>query len=416
MRKVTRRISIKPRKMYGSRRSARVRSNQRSRPKSASQRRGPPRTKAHENIVVRAVKTQQGDGVDVYAFFLHGSDVIRVSDISRIAREEGDLKGFQRKEIRNHVKSIVEFLDSGPVLFPNAIILALSRDVKFANSRGSRPKGMVKVADIGTLTIPIRPEGQRVAWIVDGQQRSLALAQAKNSRIPVPVIAFVSAELETQREQFILVNKARPLPTRLINELLPEVSAVLPRDLAARKLPSELCNVLNKEPRSPFHKLIRRESNTAGESGVVTDTAVIQAIRQNLKPPMGALSQYKLNGGGTDPDAMYRTLFLYWSAVRDIFPDAWGKAPSESRLMHSAGIRAMAALMDPIMLRADSSPNPEIEIRESLTRLAPHCCWTDGVWEELGWRWNEIQSTSHHISRLSDCLIRLDRELSRPTR
>ena len=163
-------------------------------------------------LIVRAVKTTQGDGVDVFSFFLYGSDIVRVADISRIVRDEGELKGFQRKEIRSHVNSIVEFLDSGPVLFPNAIILALSPEVEFKYSRGSRPEGFVDVADSGTLTIPVRDEGRRVAWIVDGQQRSLALARAKDSRIPVPVIAFVSADLEIQREQFILVNKAKPLP------------------------------------------------------------------------------------------------------------------------------------------------------------------------------------------------------------
>jgi DGQHR domain-containing protein len=377
-------------------------------------------TRGSEMLIVRAVKTTQGDGVDVFSFFLYGSDIVRVADISRIVRDEGELKGFQRKEIRSHVNSIVEFLDSGPVLFPNAIILALSPEVEFKYSRGSRPEGFVDVADSGTLAIPVRDEGRRVAWIVDGQQRSLALARAKDSRIPVPVIAFVSADLEIQREQFILVNKAKPLPTRLINELLPEVSALLPRDLAARKLPSELCNMLNKDPRSPFHKLIRRESNTGEGDGLVTDTALIESIRHNLRPPMGALSQYRRSAAGdlvgSDPDAMYRTIVLYWSAVRDTFPDAWGKPPSESRLMHSAGIRAMAVLMDQIMLRADSSPSPEADIRGSLARIAPHCSWTEGVWEDLGWRWNEVQSTSHHISRLSDHLIRLDRDLSRPAR
>jgi DGQHR domain-containing protein len=377
-------------------------------------------TRGSEMLIVRAVKTTQGDGVDVFSFFLYGSDIVRVADISRIVRDEGELKGFQRKEIRSHVNSIVEFLDSGPVLFPNAIILALSPEVEFKYSRGSRPEGFVDVADSGTLAIPVRDEGRRVAWIVDGQQRSLALARAKDSRIPVPVIAFVSADLEIQREQFILVNKAKPLPTRLINELLPEVSALLPRDLAARKLPSELCNMLNKDPRSPFHKLIRRESNTGEGDGLVTDTALIESIRHNLRPPMGALSQYRRSAAGdlvgSDPDAMYRTIVLYWSAVRDTFPEAWGKPPSESRLMHSAGIRAMAVLMDQIMLRADSSPSPEADIRGSLARIAPHCSWTEGVWEDLGWRWNEVQSTSHHISRLSDHLIRLDRDLSRPAR
>lgn len=369
-----------------------------------------------QKIVVRAVKTTQGNNVDVFAFFLYGSDIIRIADISRIAREEGELKGFQRKEIRNHVKSIVEFLNAGPALFPNAVILALSPEVHFVYSRGSRPANMVDVADIGNLTLPVKPEGKRAAWIVDGQQRALALSQAQNSRIPVPVVGFVSSNIETHREQFILVNKAKPLPTRLINELLPEVSALLPRDLATRKLPSELCNLLSHDSRSPFHNLVRRASDTADRSGIVVDSALVEAIKGNLRPPMGALSHFRQGPGDSDIDGMYRALVLYWSAVRDAFPEAWGRSPSKSRLMHSAGIRAVGALMDAIMLRADSASSPETEVRNSFARLAPHCHWTSGVWNDLGWRWNEVQSTHQHIGRLRDHLIRLDRDLSRPER
>src|SRR4051812_32250834 len=113
------------------------------------------------HIVVRALKSTQGDDIDVYAFFLAGGDILNIADISRIEREEGELKGFQRKEIKAHVNAIVEFLDSGAVLFPNAIILALSPEIEFKFSRGSRPEGMLEVADSGTLTIPLRPEGER---------------------------------------------------------------------------------------------------------------------------------------------------------------------------------------------------------------------------------------------------------------
>jgi hypothetical protein len=76
----------------------------------------------------------------------------------------------------------------------------------------------------------------------------------------------------------------------------------------------------------------------------------------------------------------------------------------------------MAAVMDPIMLRADSAADPAAEIRQSLERLAPHCRWTEGVWKDLGWRWNEVQQTAQHVAKLSDHLVRLDRELSRPPR
>src|SRR6476620_10240834 len=148
---------------------------------------------ARKHISVRALRTKQGDGVDVFSFFIKGSEIARVAEISRISRDEGDaLKGFQRKEIQNHVKGIVQYLDRGDVLFPNAIILALSPKVDSKQSRGPTPGGIADVAQIGTLTIPIREEGRRVAWIVDGQQRSLALSRTKNTNIAVPLVAIVS--------------------------------------------------------------------------------------------------------------------------------------------------------------------------------------------------------------------------------
>ncbi|MDX0203846.1 DGQHR domain-containing protein [Sinorhizobium meliloti] len=367
------------------------------------------------NLIIRAVKTQQGDGVDVYAFFLHGSDLTRIADISRIHRDEKDLKGFQRKEIRSHVNAIAEFLDSGPVLFPNAITLALSSDVTFDVSRGPKPKGLTEVGQSGTLNIPIRKAGERAAWIVDGQQRSLALAKAKDSRFPVPVVGFVSQDVQVHREQFILVNKVKALDVRLINELLPEVGSLLPKDLAANRLPSELCNLLNRQQKSPFYRLIRRASDTGNEQSVVNDTALIDAIKKNLKGPYGALSQY-LTAEAYNPDAMYDALVLYWSAVRDVFQEAWGRQPTESRLMHSAGIKGMGALMDQVMLRADSSATPETEVREALQRIAPFCAWTEGTWEGLGLQWNEIQGTPQHNRLLADHLMQLDRKLSRPAR
>ena len=130
-----------------------------------------------------------------------------------------------------------------------------------------------------------------------------------------------------------------------------------------------------------------------------------------------SLSQYKpASGDGGDAEGMLRALILYWSAVKATFPQAWGQPATVSRLMHSAGIRVMGALMDQIMLRADSSSSPEAEVRDSLARLAPHCCWTEGVWEGLSWQWNEVQSTQQHISRLTEYLTRLDRDLARPVR
>ncbi|MDL2198115.1 DGQHR domain-containing protein DpdB [Halopseudomonas aestusnigri] len=362
----------------------------------------------NQDLVVRALRTIQGKGVEVYAFFIKGEDIVRVADISRIGRDDDDaLQGFQRPEIRQHVKGILEYLDQGDVLFPNAIILAMSPDIRFSASRGSRPTGDARVSESGTLTLPVYEEGKRVAWIVDGQQRSLALSKARNREFAVPVIGFVSDSLSVQREQFILVNKAKPLPTRLINELLPDTEAfVLPRELAARKVPAELVNLLNKDPSSPFYKIIKRPSDKSSKGAVVTDSAVLTSIKRSLSNPLGALSPFKAIGreGRGDIEGMYRVLLTYWSAVKAVFPEAWGKDPGRSRLMHSAGLLAMGLLMDAVYARL--SPHADIRsVQAEVERIAPICRWTEGVWEELGLAWNEIQSTPQHVKRLEAALV-----------
>lgn len=369
-----------------------------------------------QEIVVRALRTTQGDNLDVYALFIRGSDLVRIADISRISRDDSDtLKGFQRPEIRSHVKGIINYLNQGDVLFPNAIILALSPEIKFLASRGSKPTGDEGIAQAGTLRIPLHAEGLRSAWIVDGQQRALALAKADNANLPVPVVGFVSDNLTTQREQFILVNKAKPLPTRLINELLPETGTILlPRELSARKAPAELCGLLNRDPLSPFYRLIKLSSDKEASEAVVTDTAIIKMIRTSMTNPLGALYPYKSSDEEkTDVEAMYQLLVLFWRAVKECFPKDWALDPKESRLMHSAGIAAMGYIMDLVCAKIGGQETNYSLIRNEVEKIAPHCAWSSGKWPLLNVSWNEVQSTPQDIKHLQDTLLRIYMNSSR---
>ena len=360
----------------------------------------------------RALRILQEGDTPLYLFALAAEEVDQVADVARIGRDEaGALIGYQRPEKRKHVKQILEYLDSEHPLFPNGLILALPPEVRFKSSRGPSTNDGLSVS--GTLEIPIAEDadGPRPAWIVDGQQRSHALARTKNKRLPVPIAGFVAPNLELQREQFLRVNTVQPLPTGLVTELLPVISNVPSNKLATKRLPSALVDVLNQNADSPFAGLIRRSSTTTEDrkTAVVTDTSLVDALRESLESPAGVLFPYRNIATNTnDVEGILHAVVTYWTAVRDTFPEAWGKPSRQSRLMHGAGIRAMGRLMDRLMPHIDLTSNDATQlVKKELALIAPKCHWTSGTWEGLGLAWDDLQNTPRHISALSNHLMRL---------
>jgi DGQHR domain-containing protein len=359
----------------------------------------------------RALRVEQHPSIPLYVFALAAEEVDRVADVARISRDEaGRLIGYQRPEKKQHVKQILEYLDGDEVLFPNGLILALPSNVRFKSSPG--PASSDGLCTSGTIEIPLpdSPDAPRPAWIVDGQQRSLALARTRNSRLAVTVAGFVAEDLDTQRDQFLRVNTVSPLPTNLVSELLPEVGTALPTKLSARKLPAALVEALSQDKDSPFLGLIRRASTGPEQKSetVVADNSLVLAIQESLNLPSGVFSPYKNLANGTVDTATIRTILVtYWTAVRDTFPDAWGRPATESRLMHGVGIRSMGRLMDRVMVNINpSSPHAVEHARTELELIAPFCRWTDGSWPDLNIPWNELQNNPRHISTLSNFLLR----------
>jgi DGQHR domain-containing protein len=357
----------------------------------------------------RAIRVDQNAKHPLYLFTLKAKEILQVAQISRVGRsQDGSLIGYQRPEVREHIRGITEYLNSPDVIFPNSIILAFDSRVTFVRSRG--PRVGDGLADSGVLHIPIN--GRVPGWIVDGQQRATALARSSKPDFPVPVNAFIADQVALQRDQFLRVNNTKPLPSGLISELLPEVDTLLPPHLSARRLPSALVDVLNHDPESPLRGLIRRTSTAKDDraKSVITDTSLISAIEESLTTPSGCLYSFRnLATGETESDEIKRVLFLYWAAVRDTFPDAWAKSPKQSRLMHGAGIRAMGRVMDHVMRGIDpSASNARHQVMRALDPLKRMCRWTSGNWDELdGLAWNEVQNLPRHVQLLSSVLVRV---------
>jgi DGQHR domain-containing protein len=367
-------------------------------------------------LAKRALRLDQAHGSPLYVFSLTAPEILQLTDISRVSRDDGgDLIGYQRPEVRQHVQEIVDYLDSDEVIFPNPIIIALPSSVRFASSRGTKPGNAERedVACTGMLQIPLPVDGEpKPGWIVDGQQRTLALAKAQRQDFPVLVTAFVTDNVDVQRDQFIRINNAKPLPRGLVTELLPTISSPLPTRLAIKQAPSELCDLLNTQ--EPFTGLIRRPSTPKDEraQAVITDTGVVAMLHESLTSPGGCLYVYRNpTSGETDFLSVIKTITIFWTCVQDTFPDAWGRPAEQSRLMHGAGIRAMGRLMDAIMspLNLEDESTPK-QVMDELALIAPHCRWTDGTWDGLGIAWDAVQNTTRHISELSSYLIRIYRQ------
>ena len=150
--------------------------------------------------------------------------------------------------------------------------------------------------------------------------------------------------------------------------------------VSARKLPSALVDMLNHDPESPFFGLIKRASSGCrgpAVKAVVTDTSLVEALKESLESPSGVLFPYRnMATGTTDTDGIRRVLLTYWTAVRDTFPDAWGSRPPKSKLMGGVGIRAMGRLMDASWLTSiwrRRLPKPTTEARtcRALRRSVP---------------------------------------------
>lgn len=353
-----------------------------------------------------ALEIQQGPTRRLYSFAIDGKRLGEIATVSRIHRhEEGVLGGYQRSEALAHVKAIRRYLESPDALMPNALVVAFDPWVKFKAASRRRPS---ELSRIGTLEIPLVGEqDDKPGWIVDGQQRSAALRDAEVDAFPIPVVGFITAAVSEQRAQFILVNNTKPLPTGLINELLPATEGELPVALMRRRYPAVLLEQLNFRLDSPLRGQIRTPTTI---TGVIKDTSVLKMLEASITD--GALYRFRdpITGGG-DTEAMLELLFAFWAAVKDVWDNDWGLPPRKSRLSHGAGIAALGYLMDAIVdRRAEKGETPDSEAFATDLRLvAPRCRWSSGAWE-FGMGWDEIQVVPRHITALTDFLLDAYRE------
>lgn len=355
-----------------------------------------------------AIEIRQGLNRIIYSFSVDGKQIDTFASVSRVARDdEKHIHGYQRPEVLSHISEIRAYLESDDPLIPNSIVIAFDETVRFvpSNSKTGDASGYARM---GYLEIPVNKDWSEVekpGWIVDGQQRTAAIREAKLDAFPMPVTAFIAGGVDEQRSQFILVNSTKPLPKGLIYELLPSTTGKLSSAFQKKRFPACLLNRLNHDEDSPFKNMIKTPTVP---DGVIQDNSILKMLENSLAE--GVLYRFRdPNTGEGDVEKMLETLKSYWEAVSDVFPDAWSLPPRKSRLTHGAGIVGMGHIMDAI---ADWSGWTEVptkdDFKADIKPLMEVCRWTRGYWDfgpGQQRKWNELQNTSKDVQILTNYLL-----------
>lgn len=353
-------------------------------------------------LTIPALKIKQGPKRELFSFAINGKSIQEIASISRVKREENNLAGYQRPEVSSHIGEIARYLESDNPMIPNAIVIAFDERVSFTPLSAD--------GTFGELKIPlVDGEETKPGWVVDGQQRSAALREADCGDFQMPVSAFITNDTQEQREQFILVNSTKPLPKGLIYELLPFTETKLARPLQKKRFPAKLLDELNYQKASPMYRMIKTATNPDGK---IKDNSILKLIESSLTE--GALYRFRDSETGEgDIGSMFRLLCNYWTAISEVFPEAWDVNPKDSRLMHGAGISAMGHVMDAIYDRYHSETHDALvskeQFKQDLELLKPYCKWTNGYWDfgvDHKVKWNELQNISKDLQTLTNHLLR----------
>jgi DGQHR domain-containing protein len=355
---------------------------------------------------LNALRVEQREDVPLFVFGVNGRLIHQFASVQAAERSaDGVLRGYQRARVERKIAEIYSYLSSRDAMLPNAVVVAVGESVSFEAARGAL---MNEWGTLGRLLIPLPRRGEpKPCLLVDGQQRVAALAQLDAKRLfPVVVIGFQSSSDDVQREQFILVNKTKPLPRDLLNELLPHVEAELPRPLRVRRVASSVVEALRFEKGSPFCGRIRG-LGSSGEGANISQAAVLAVVETSIRRG-GALAPH-ISGDGRvgDVAAMAHIISVFYLAVAKVWRYAWNESPWSSRLVHGVGITAMGRLMDVIMKEVDASrPRAVASVEHRLREVERRCAWTEGRWPSpLNCAWDGLQNTSQDKRRLAEFLL-----------
>ena len=76
------------------------------------------------------IEAKQSDKHSVISVVSKADEILQIAEIDRIRRsDQGEIFGFQRPKIKNHINEIRDYLNKDGAVLPNPIVLAFTQDI-----------------------------------------------------------------------------------------------------------------------------------------------------------------------------------------------------------------------------------------------------------------------------------------------
>lgn len=316
----------------------------------------------------------------LYVFAIDGKTITEQVGVRRMKWHGTKFKaeGFQRRLDNTRVSDIAHYLSSNPIL-PNALVVAFEKGSldfePLPNQEKDEPQwGKIiirgKLREVNGRLEPLL-EDQRIGYVIDGQHRLRGIEQStlKEGTFPVIVCAFYDVSSKFQLEQFYALNQTVRISSTHLALLRRELGYELPPKEAYGKAISVVCERLQELPGSPFQP--EKHVGTAIYKGPLSITVVESMIERAIKTTkLRFLWKQDANEiPANDIERIAKSLYAFWKAISDVFPEYWGKRPKDQRLFCAIGIYAMIMFFDRVMENIDV--NAPRAVDEAKARLDP---------------------------------------------
>ncbi|MGH9426953.1 MAG: DGQHR domain-containing protein [Terriglobia bacterium] len=387
-----------------------------------------------QRLKVVALESVVKEEASRFQFTCDGRLVRAISMVDRLDAFAGT--GHQRDEIKKHVEEIAKGIRDG-VQIPNSVLLVFRKAQTIEASEETVPESFIVVRPImdDYLSVPVPgAEGQiaqklrtveldipyrRAAFdeeksilLVDGQQRTAALSFVDVEAVPTFALSVnaVVADDEEAKQIFQVANSTVKIAAQFSRALLASMGGAAPGYLKNERTRALAAQVLTlKDTASPFYDLVQYPGTKSDKKPPVAYNSLFQIVTTFADsalefPEDGAL--------------LAKIVARAFNIVKEVWPTAWGKKPTDSRLMHGVGLRAMSGLVVHLVetnyAQYGSLESAELwkQVGASVQRLEPRLVWSEmeAVNASLATRkiWREQianrQNTNQDISALTNFL------------